>query len=120
MSAVTLKLIFGDDRRRARVPSTDGFTFAALEKLVLASFPEVNEPITIQYVDDEDEVITVATDVELAEAFRVASEEGRKVLRITVSGADAPAAPAADAGGDAGGDDGGSAEFVNLNFGSWL
>ena len=97
MSAVTLKLIFGDDRRRARVPSTDGFTFAALEKLVLASFPEVNEPITIQYVDDEDEVITVATDVELAEAFRVASEEGRKVLRITVSGADAPAAPAASA-----------------------
>lgn len=88
MSTVTLKLIHGADRRRARVENVAEFTFSKLEALVRSSFPELKAGVAIQYIDDEDEVITVATDIELAEAFRVAQEEGRKVLRITVAATD--------------------------------
>lgn len=94
MSSMTLKLVYGGEKRRARVPDTSKFNFQALVELVSASFPELAPPAVIQYVDDEEEVITVATDMELAEAIRVAEEEGRKVLRITVTSAAATAAPA--------------------------
>lgn len=97
MPSITLKLILGDDKRRARVADTTNFNMSQLLDLVARSFPELQDkPVSTQYIDDEEELITVASDMELAEAFRVASEEGRKVLRITLTpvGAKTEEAPA--------------------------
>lgn len=50
------------------------------------SVPDASrDTIAVSYVDDEDDVITIGTDAELAEAFRFVRDCGRRCLRVTLT-----------------------------------
>lgn len=81
----TLKLVYGDDKRRVRVPDVQGLGMDGLVNIVTESFSELRgKMVVLRYRDDENEVITLGSSPEVEEAFRVAADLGRKVLRVTV------------------------------------
>lgn len=90
MSHFCIKLIRGEDARR--IPHSEfylGFhplpSFAAFEKLVVHTFPDLNgKSFQVQYLDDEDDLITVSSDPELGEAARLASAANQKVVKFFV------------------------------------
>jgi len=78
-----LKLVRDDQVRRLRIKPSNFKFQTALDKTV-EFFNLTN--FQIAYKDDEDELITITNDMELAEAFQVAETDGRKSLRLLVIG----------------------------------
>lgn len=81
-SSSVLKVSYQDDTRRVRVSGPLSYT--SLLDLVQTSFC-VQPPLTLTYVDDEEDTITVSSDVEVAEAINVAKSDGRPSLRFQVA-----------------------------------
>mmetsp|Transcript_11976 Transcript_11976/g.17853 ORF Transcript_11976/g.17853 Transcript_11976/m.17853 type:complete len:759 (+) Transcript_11976:84-2360(+) len=83
MSAV--KIVYQGDIRRVSLPEEEPFAF--LEKEVIRIFEgEFKHGIVIRYVDDEEDLVTITTDMELLEA--VNSTEGTLKLRISACNPD--------------------------------
>lgn len=83
----TLKVDFRGDMRRTRV-NVSSFTFGALVDMCKQMYgPDLKDKdvTALTYQDDEGETITVSSNAELAEAFRIARAEQRKSLKMSVS-----------------------------------
>jgi len=79
-SLLSFKIRYGQELRRFSVPSN--ITFEQLIRLVVKCFTLAPESVLLQYLDDEDELITIASDLELSEAVRL--QQG--ILRFIVQG----------------------------------
>jgi hypothetical protein len=79
----TIKLCLGDDIRRIRIGNRKKFSYAELSAMVSSSFPNL-DGFVLKYEDDEKELCTVASDMELAEAFQISQSEGFKCLRLII------------------------------------
>ena len=79
-----IKTVFRDDTRRMnylwRAAPTDNFREVVVLARALYGLAS-DVPLVLKYRDDEDETITISTEAELAEAFRVA-EEQKKALKV--------------------------------------
>jgi next-to-BRCA1 protein 1 len=92
---LVLKIKFGDDTRRLTVESAP--TFAQLTVLLKQLFPNLSDPFQVKYEDEDRDLITITTDLELKESVNVSSVTqsslGAPVLRLflTASTQSAPA-----------------------------
>jgi len=81
---LVLKIKFGEDTRRLTVESAP--TFAQLVVLLKQLFPNLHEPFQVKYEDEDKDLITITTDVELKESVNVSSVTqsslGSPVLRL--------------------------------------
>jgi len=75
---ISLKVKLDEDIRRFSVPK--GITFAELHSLVSKHFVLAPENVQLKYIDDEEELITLGSDLELQEAKRLQPT----VLRLNV------------------------------------
>jgi len=82
-----LKISYHQDLRRiafSKVPS-----FETLHGCVASMFVDVGNDFSIQYLDDEGDTISIKTDMELNEAFRVAQSQQNSepyIVRLYVGG----------------------------------
>jgi next-to-BRCA1 protein 1 len=81
-----LKIKFGEDTRRITVESVPNFQ--QLSSLLQQLFPNLQEPFQIKYVDEDQDMITITSDLELKESVNVAavsqSSMGSPVLRLFI------------------------------------
>lgn len=76
-----LKVRVDDDLRRMSVDIP--FPFEGLLQLLRESFPDLRPPFSVEYTDDENDIITVTNDEELAEVFNVFEKMGKRAnLRV--------------------------------------
>jgi len=88
---LVIKLQHAEDIRRVTIDKP--VSFAELVELAKSLFRDaLPNPFILKYKDDEGDFITVTSDRELGEAFRLSQEQA--ILRITISGDEKkPAAP---------------------------
>lgn len=79
-----IKLVFLDQIYRS-VVSEDGFGFEDLLLLVGKTLPEV-EQFRVQYVDDEDDYVTIKNTEDLKTAMEICKYEKRMSLRLSITG----------------------------------
>lgn len=77
---VVLKIKFGEDTRRVSFEGAS--TYASLVTLLKQIFPNLPNNFRVKYLDDDQDLVTISTDIELKEAISVA--EGNKVLRLFI------------------------------------
>jgi len=89
---MSLKIVFGDQIRRftlASLPET-GDKFDELKRALLRNFElPASTVLSVKYVDDENELVTVSTTEELCEAREITTEAGRNTLKLFVDVVDA-------------------------------
>lgn len=87
LAPVTVKARLEDDIRWFRFDGTD--CFAKLQQTLTNTF-NVNKQVglRVKYIDDENDEITMSSDMELFEAIRLARLWGNGVLRLMVSSSD--------------------------------
>jgi len=93
MAAVVFKANFNGDIRRFSIAEP---TFAKLEARLRELYGK-GLNFVVKYSDEDNELITIASDSELAEAIGVSTSLGQKAVRLTVFKAGAVAAPGAAA-----------------------
>jgi len=89
--SLPIKTHFGDDVRRLTLPS--GATYLQLRQTLIELYGNLPAGFLIKYKDEDDDTITISSDFELQEAFRVASRQTRPLLRILISGGRSTPAP---------------------------
>jgi len=81
---LVLKIKFGEDTRRLTVESAP--TFDQLVVLLKQLFPNLRSPFSVKYQDEDGDLITITTDLELKESVNVSSVTqsslGAPVLRL--------------------------------------
>jgi len=80
-----VKISFESDIRRVMLPEPAKFTLRELHSFAAEAFHIGKCPPVFRYRDDEDEWITLTTDIELKEALQLAEILRRPSLRIHVS-----------------------------------
>ena len=85
MSANVVKLSYGSDLRRVRLPDGTPSFFKALLDVINSMYPELAAGVNLHFHDDEGDVVLVASDAELAEAFRVSDALSRPCLKLSLS-----------------------------------
>jgi len=81
MATTTIKLSLGNDVRRIGLSE---LTFAQLGELIKSLFGQtLSGPFSIKYLDDEKELISLSSELELQEAFRQAHNTN-SILKITI------------------------------------
>jgi len=92
---LVLKIKFGEDTRRLTVESAPAF--AQLVVLVKQLFPNLQEPFQVKYEDEDRDLITITTDLELKECVNVSSVTqsslGAPVLRLFLTAQAQKASP---------------------------
>jgi next-to-BRCA1 protein 1 len=79
---IVLKIKFGDDTRRISWEESK-LTFVQLNALIRELFPNIKVPIAIKYEDDDKDLVTIGTDMELDEAMNLAlNVQKTNVLRL--------------------------------------
>lgn len=78
---VVLKIKFEEDTRRVSFEGSQ--TFSSLLSLLGQIFPNLPKNVRVKYLDDDEDLVTISTDIELKEALTVAS--GKNVLRLYLS-----------------------------------
>jgi len=80
-SKLVLKIKYGEDTRRISVdlPLTIKQLFGILQEI----FPTLGQ-FTVKYVDEDNDYITVSSDLELREALNVANKQQNNILRLFV------------------------------------
>jgi hypothetical protein len=88
---LVIKLQHANDIRRVTIDKP--ISFVELVELAKSLFRDaLPDPFILKYKDDEGDLITVASDRELREAFRLSQDQG--ILKVTISGEEKkPAAP---------------------------
>jgi len=83
---LVLKIKFGEDTRRLTVDHAPNFQ--QLIALLKSLFPNLRDPFQIKYQDDDNDLITITSDMELKESVNVASltqsSLGSPVLRLFI------------------------------------
>lgn len=90
-SQLSIKLILGANVRR--IPQSEFYLgshplpcYTALKQLVERTFPALQDKaFLVQYLDDEDDLITVSSDPELGEAARLALAVNQKVVKFFIT-----------------------------------
>ena len=83
MSDITIKVTHGTVTRR--FTGTTGTSFATIQQHARTLFAfHLDKAITLQYTDEEGDLITVSTDGELADAIDHTTTPGKPVLRLTI------------------------------------
>jgi hypothetical protein len=82
--SITVKCTFENDTRRRVYAST--VSFADLRASVADSYALSN--VVLKYTDEDNDVITLGSDVELQEAFAIANKQKNGVVRVVVFRAD--------------------------------
>jgi len=84
--ALVLKIKFGEDTRRVTVENTPNFE--QLTSLLKQLFLNLQEPFQIKYIDEDQDMITITSDLELKEAVNIStvtqSSIGGQVLRLFI------------------------------------
>lgn len=86
-----LKFYFSNEIRR--IALSEQVSFANLSELVRSLFPSLSGKFVLKYRDNENDLITVTSDQELAEAFRVAQSKSPAILKLQVVQVAQPAPP---------------------------
>jgi len=81
MSSI-VKIVFKHEIRRFDLRAR---TFDALHRAIVEAFGLADMPLFVKYEDDENEMVTISTDAELEEAFRVVESGQRKALKLFVT-----------------------------------
>jgi hypothetical protein len=79
-----LKLKFGDELHRIHVTDHTRFTFGELAANTDRCFETRDTPVIFEYDDDEGDACIITSDMELQEAFDIASRLERKSLKVCV------------------------------------
>lgn len=81
---IIIKIKFGETIRRLAVESA--ITFKTLKRFCIDMFDELNEntPFEITYIDDENDIISIGSDVELKEAFRLLESNNEGTITFTI------------------------------------
>jgi hypothetical protein len=91
---LVLKIKFGEDTRRLTVESAP--TFDQLVVLLKQLFPNLRSPFSVKYQDEDGDLITITTDLELKESVNVSSVTqsslGAPVLRLFLTVPEKPPA----------------------------
>jgi len=85
MTPFAIKLTHGSDIVRHRIPDVDKFDYNAL--LILCGEKLVGPDravLSLKFTDEDGDLCTISSTVELLEAFRITSSEKRKSLKIFV------------------------------------
>jgi len=85
MSQLVLKTEFNGDVRRITIAANISFNEISMKVCKLYGFAAC---VILKYLDDENDLITIGSDEELEEAYRIGI--ARKILRLFVSVGDAP------------------------------
>jgi len=79
---IVLKIKFGEDTRRISWEESK-LSFVQLNALIRELFPTLKVPLAIKYEDDDKDLVTIATDMELDEALNlVINVQKSNVLRL--------------------------------------
>lgn len=78
---VIVKAKYGDDLRRISV--SQSISYSDFVRLITDLF-QLQEPVVMKYADDDGDLVTLASDPELAEAFRIALASATN-LRLTLT-----------------------------------
>jgi len=81
MSSI-VKIVFNHEIHRFDLGAR---TFDALHRAIVEAFGLANSPVFVKYEDDENDTVTISTDAELEEAFRVVESGQRKTLKLFVT-----------------------------------
>ncbi|KAL6073065.1 Next to BRCA1 protein 1 protein, variant 2 [Balamuthia mandrillaris] len=89
---VAVKAKYGDDLRRVTVE--DAITLEELHALLLSVFGPL-PPFSLKYEDEEGDLVSISSDVEVTEALNLASQRQNNTLRLFLSDQQrtAPSAP---------------------------
>ncbi|HEY9814610.1 MAG TPA: NBR1-Ig-like domain-containing protein, partial [Candidatus Obscuribacterales bacterium] len=87
-----IKLQHGDDTRRVTQP--DNLTWVQLLNLCKTKFPGLSE-YTLRYYDEDNDLITISSEIDMPEARRLGSQGQLKILVSTASAPPQRPAPAA-------------------------
>jgi len=83
MSNLVVKIKFGEDNRRVTVGAN--LTFSQLVELLGQLFPSSpSGSLTIKYLDDDEDMVTISSDLELKEAVGMPSTQSAQVLRLII------------------------------------
>jgi hypothetical protein len=83
---ISLKIAFGNTFRRTQLDVSGPDAFKRLNVLTCSLFPQLLK-FQLKFTDDENELCTISSDVELAEAISVVTREARPILKIFVANA---------------------------------
>ncbi len=85
MQSVTLKITWNDDIRRVQATG-EGPSYVELHKMIHKFFfrDGLSKGFTIKYLDDEKDLVTIASEREWAEALQFASKQQPALLRISI------------------------------------
>eukprot|EP01102_Stenamoeba_stenopodia_P006972 TRINITY_DN194_c0_g1_i1.p1 TRINITY_DN194_c0_g1~~TRINITY_DN194_c0_g1_i1.p1 ORF type:complete len:356 (-),score=105.08 TRINITY_DN194_c0_g1_i1:114-1181(-) len=81
--SLTLKIKFNEDVRRITLDKPT--KFAELRTVLSGLFRALPENYVLKYVDEEEDLITISSDMELEEAFELARKSPIKILRLNIN-----------------------------------
>ena len=83
----SIKLTYESVIRRVQVVGEDALTVESLSNISKKLYPQLRsaDALSFQYVDDDEDKITVQSDEELNEALRIFAREGRSSFRFDIS-----------------------------------
>ena len=79
-----VKIKFEDDTRRITLDSIP--KYEELVQLLRQLFPNAPNQFSVKYQDEDEDMVTISSDMELQEAVRVASLGSNKVIRLFITG----------------------------------
>lgn len=85
-----LKIKFNDDVRRITLENAP--TFVELQGILRDLFRQLPESFVVKYTDEEEDLVSMCSDMELKEAFEIANQSPTKILRMNIT-ADNSTAP---------------------------
>jgi next-to-BRCA1 protein 1 len=80
---LVLKVKLGEDTRRITVENVP--TYSELVRLCEKLFSMSTTSFAVKYVDDDEDMVTMSSDIELQEALNVIKQQGTNVLRLFLS-----------------------------------
>src|SRR5688500_4640456 len=81
-SNLVIKFKLGEETRRITLKENP--TFSQLEELLSQIFPSFSTGFVVKYLDDDEDLVTVSTDIELHEALNLPTTQNSKVLRLSI------------------------------------
>jgi hypothetical protein len=78
-----LKIKFNDDVRRITLENAP--TFAELQGILRDLFRSLPENFVVKYTDEEEDLVSMCSDLELKEAFEIANQSPSKILRMNIT-----------------------------------
>jgi hypothetical protein len=81
---LVVKIKYGEDTRRITIDYTP--RFVDLSKMLRQLFGSIGSTFVIKYLDDEGDLVSLSSDLELKEALSVSTKQTTQVLRLFAFG----------------------------------